>query len=231
MWLLSKYMGFVLGGGGGYFNGSHPIEQNIQALNDGEHNLKLHAPCSIIRCVPCLVQCIGTAIQGSFTGDSTGCDVMGLYSAFATYSSQMATLLIAYLTYRIMFSTVPKWEYVALVGLAIFVLSGLISMLPLIGVASYVKYDGFCYIDYQDVTHCVLWLLIMVPCVFGDLPLYVQIYKRSGLSKTVCFCLLGFWFLFFCGWVLGSPVYTYDAPVVYPTYSGPLPTPAYTQVY
>ena len=26
----------------------HPIEQNIQALNDGEHNLKLHAPCSII---------------------------------------------------------------------------------------------------------------------------------------------------------------------------------------
>ena len=62
----------------------HPIEQNIQALNDGEHNLKLHAPCSIIRCVPCLVQCIGTAIQGSFLGDSTGCDVMGFYSAFAT---------------------------------------------------------------------------------------------------------------------------------------------------
>ena len=183
----------------------HPIEQNIQALNDGEHNLKLHAPCSIIRCVPCLVQCIGTAIQGSFWGDSADCDVMGFYSAFATYSSQMATLLIAYLTYRIMFSTVPKWEYVALVGLAIFVLSGLISMLPLIGVASYVKYDGFCYIDYRDVTHCVLWLLIMVPCVFGVLLLYVQIYKRSGLSKTVRFGLLGFWFLFLCGWVLGIP--------------------------
>ena len=81
-----------------------------------------------------------------------------------------------------MFSTVPKWEYVALVGLAIFVLSGLISMLPPIGVASYVKYDGFCYTDYRDVTHCVLWLLIMVPCVFGVLLLYVQIYKRSGLS-------------------------------------------------
>ena len=83
------------------------------------------------------------------------------------------------------------------------VLSGLISMLPLIGVASYVKYDGFCYIDYRDVTHCVLWLLIMVPCVFGVLVLYVQIYKRSGLSKTVRFGLLGFWFLFLCGWVLG----------------------------
>ena len=184
----------------------HPIEQNIQALNDGEHNLKLHAPCSIIRCVPCLVQCIGTAIQGSFWGDSTGCYVMGFYSAFATYSSQLATLLIAYLTYRIVFSTVPKWEYVALVGLAIFVLSGLISMLPLIGVASYVKYDGFCYIDYRDVTHCVLWLLIMVPCVFGVLLLYVQIYKRSGLSKTVRFGLLGFWFVFLCGWVLGIPL-------------------------
>mmetsp|Transcript_10312 Transcript_10312/g.17559 ORF Transcript_10312/g.17559 Transcript_10312/m.17559 type:complete len:286 (-) Transcript_10312:1136-1993(-) len=157
-------------------------------------------------CVPCLVQCIGTAIQGSFWGDSTGCDVMGFYSAFATYSSQMATLLIAYLTYRIVFSTVPKWEYVALVGLAIFVLSGLISMLPLIGVASYVKYDGFCYIDYRDVTHCVLWLLIMVPCVFGVLLLYVQIYKRSGLSKTVRFGLLGFWFVFLCGWVLGIPL-------------------------
>ena len=171
----------------------HHIEQNIQALNDGEHNLKLHAPCSIIRCLPCLVQCIGTAIQGSFWGDSTGCDVMGFYSDFATYSSQLATLLIAYLTYLIVFSTVPKWEYVALVGLAIFVLSGLISMLPLIGVASYVKYDGFCYIDYRDVTHCVLWLLIIIPCVFGVLLLYVQIYKRSGLSKTVRFGLLGFW--------------------------------------
>ena len=99
----------------------------------------------------------------------------------------------------------PKWEYVALVGLAIFVLSGLISMLPLIGVASYVKYDGFCYIDYRDVTHCVLWLLIMVPCVFGVLLLYVQIYKLSGLSKTVRFGLLGIWFLFLCGWVLGIP--------------------------
>ena len=84
-------------------------------------------------------------------------------------------------------------------------ISGLISMLPLIGVASYVKYDGFCYIDYRDVTHCVLWLLIMVPCVCSVLLLYVQIYKRSGLSKTVRFGLLGFWFLFLCGWVLGIP--------------------------
>ena len=31
----------------------------------------------------------------------------------------------------------------------------------------------------------------MVPCVFGVLLLYVQIYKRSGLSKTVRFGLLG----------------------------------------
>ena len=156
-------------------------------------------------CQNCLKTALFALFDVSFWGDSTGCDVMGFYSAFATYSSQMTTLLIAYLTYRIMFSTVPKWEYVALVGLAIFVLSGLISMLPLIGVASYVKYDGLRYIDCRDVTHCVLWLLIMVPCVFGVLLLYVQIYKRSGLSKTVRFGLLGFWFLFLCGRVLGIP--------------------------
>ena len=161
----------------------HPIEQNIQALNDGEHNLKLHAPCSIIRCVPCLVQCIGTAIQGSFWGDSTGCDVMGFYSAFATYSSQMATLLIAYLTYRIMFSTVPKWEYVALVGLAIFVLSGLISMLPLIGVASYVKYDGFCYIDYRDVTHWSKIEFFGARQAFEDPPPH---FEGAGCEKAGC---------------------------------------------
>ena len=75
-------------------------------------------------------------------------------------------------------------------------------MLHIIGVASDVKYDRFCYIDYRDVTHCVLWLLIMVPCVFGVLFLYVHIYKRGGLSKTVCFG----WFVFLCSWVLGIPL-------------------------
>ena len=44
-----------------------------------------------------------------------------------------------------------------------------------------------------------------LPTYLGVLLLYVQMYKRSGLSKTVRFGLLGFWFLFLCGWVLGIP--------------------------
>ena len=61
------------------------------------------------------MQCIGTAIQGAFWGGTVGCDVMGFYSALASYSSQMATLLMAFLTYRIALSkSVPKWQVVGL---------------------------------------------------------------------------------------------------------------------
>uniref|UniRef100_A0A7S1J9V6 G-protein coupled receptors family 1 profile domain-containing protein n=1 Tax=Eutreptiella gymnastica TaxID=73025 RepID=A0A7S1J9V6_9EUGL len=163
-------------------------------------------------CVPCFIQCIGTAIQGEFWGwggsETVGCDVMGYYSAFATYSSQMATVLMAFITYALVFTTVPRWTLVVAAGVALFVVAAVVALLPLVGVGEYVKYEGFCYIDYRNVPQCILWLVIMVPCVLAVLGMYVTVYRKDRImtQPLVRKGLLGLWFVFFCGWVLGVPL-------------------------
>lgn len=161
----------------------------------------------LIWCLPCFIQCVGTAAQGSFWGGDVGCDVMGFYSAFATYSSQMATLLMAFLTYHfVFFSVLPKWTTVVLTGVGIFGSSCILALLPLIGIGSFVPYEGFCYVDYRNPVHCAVWLFIMLPCICGVFYCYLQIFRHSTQPQAIRRGLLGLWFVFFCGWILGIPL-------------------------
>ena len=131
---------------------------------------------------------------------------MGFYSAFATYSSQMATVLMALVTHQLVFSSAGPWNHLALLAAGAFGASALLALLPLVGVGSFVKYEGFCYIDYHNTAHCAVWLLVMVPCVLAVLYYYGAVYKFSALPPKVTQGLVLFWVVFLCGWVLGLPL-------------------------
>ena len=100
----------------------------------------------------------------------------------------------------------PCPQHVAWTGLGIFVLSGVVALLPLVGVGAYVKYDGFCYIDYRNATHDVLWLLVAAPCLGGALYCYAAAGRAPVVPTPIRAGLVGLWVVFLLGCVAAGCV-------------------------
>ena len=159
--------------------------------------------------LPCFVQC---AIQ-LFNGDGpwspgaskTGCDVMGLYSVFASIAGMTSTLWVAMLTVRSLTGRAPYTaKHGALVGVAIFIVSALFAALPLMGVGSFhYTGEGFCYIDFRNTPQTLILLLITLPTVVATIGLLSYALKIGGWPSQLDLYIMAGGFL--SAWTLWVP--------------------------
>jgi len=117
--------------------------------------------------LPCAVQCTIILIAGKggdwYPGNNgVGCDVMGLYSTFASVSGMLTAVSAAWLTKCMCIDSLPEVARVIGFTVATFVAAILISTLPLMGVGDYRFYEGFCYLDWYNVAQNVVLVTVVV---------------------------------------------------------------------
>lgn len=165
--------------------------------------------------LPCLVQCSlcffrGTDGQWSPMTSVVGCNVMGFYSVFASYSGMMTTLWIIYLTYR---KSTGSPALGARIGVAVPVIiffgALLMSTLPFMGVGSFQwTGEGFCYFDWRSIPLSILMLLITLLALGGAVIMLVMTYRRQTWPSKIdlIVMLVAFvsaWFLWVPATIIG----------------------------
>lgn len=136
--------------------------------------------------VPCWIQCFLVFADVTPREDwqptregGVGCDVQGFYSVFASVSSQILAVQIAYLTYKLAtkqrdgVSTKTSFITItiALLGSLVF------SLLPFMGLGEYAySGEGFCYFDWTDAAHVVLLETVSVLTMCATLALFIMAY-------------------------------------------------------
>lgn len=159
--------------------------------------------------MPCFVQCTLVFLKGH-TGDWSpqhriGCDVQGFYSQFGSICSMLATLLVAWISYRTAYKKgLPSMRLTAAFAASIFAFAILICVLPLAGATKQYTYTSgkFCYMDFYDPPQAVIMLLICTPSIIAVVALYVAA-ARGEWEKKLDLALLTLAFL--SAWVLWPP--------------------------
>lgn len=202
------------------------IRDNLAAKREDYNNdrvgplksLSAMACAELIWVLPCFIQCTYVWLQGYDGGFSpkhrVGCDIQGFYSVYATIAGQFCTCLLAYITYSLVVlekSVMPKTINKAICG--IFVLAFIISILPVIGVGSYVfGGEGFCYIDWSNkvdlmmvelvtIFNCIAVPYMFARVVLADSAVYERVAPTAPSSKVFVVYALAF----LLGWVVWIP--------------------------
>jgi len=152
--------------------------------------------------IPCFVQCFIIFVDGnngawSPKQEGSGCDVQGFYSVFSATIGQLLGAYGAYIAFqRGQVST----SAATLCCTVIFVVSGLLTALPFMGVGDFTYGgEGFCYYDWYDKTHASITFIISV-CTLIFVPVaYAKAYADATEPKLhILMFPCGFW----AGWVL-----------------------------
>lgn len=159
--------------------------------------------------LPCFAQCFITFAKGTrgewyqgYKGtkeNSTGCDVMGFYSLFSLVAGMGTTILMAFMTERILAGKpLPQRFVVDISIVAIFSLAFLYALLPIIGVHRYKFISPICYYDWYETSHSVLILLWNVPALFAGTALLAKCASHKSVMATHCLA-------YFLSWMLWPP--------------------------
>lgn len=159
--------------------------------------------------MPCFVQCALVFFKGH-TGDWSpkyriGCDLQGFYSQFGSICSMLATLLVAWMSYRAAHNKLlPSTRVTVVVGASIFAFATLICLLPLVGATGpYIYTSGkFCYMDFHDPPQSIVMLLICVPSIIAVVALYGAAARGAWENKLDLLLLT---LAFLSAWVLWPP--------------------------
>jgi len=130
----------------------------------------------LIWVLPCWIQCLANLIvdggnhwyvASNWENNTTGCDIMGFYSIFASVSGQLLVTLIAYATHSVVVCNKVLDASRVLMGITVaYFIALLMSLFPVMGVGSYAfSGEGFCYIDWSDKGQVVLMELVTWPCL------------------------------------------------------------------
>jgi len=131
---------------------------------------------------------------------------MGLYSQLGSLCSMLATLQVGVITYRVAHNKqLPSKRAVTAASVSIFVLSTIISLLPLAGATKpYALSDGgFYYIDWYDPPQAISMLIICLPTMAAVVALYGGAMRTGEWEKPLDLLLLIIGFL--SAWVLWPP--------------------------
>merc|ERR1712046_554243 len=91
--------------------------------------------------------------------NSTGCDVMGFYSLYSLVAGMGTTVLMAFMSERVLAGKpLPQLCVVNSVIAAIFALAFFYATLPLLGMHRYKYIAPICYYDWYETSHSVLIL-------------------------------------------------------------------------
>lgn len=206
---------------GGLAIGERATNKKVSLLTKNGYLKSLCAMASaeLIWVVPCFIQCVYVWLRGydgSFSPqNSVGCDIQGFYSVFATIAGQLCTCLMAYITYTIVVMDkpiAPKAVTTAIAG--IFGLAFVISILPVVGVGSYVfGGEGFCYIDWSNKVDLLMVELVTIFCCICVPYMYVRValvddvelWARVSPSAPNRFVFLLYALAFLAGWIIWIP--------------------------
>jgi len=148
----------------------------------------------LIWVVPCWLQCLAKWISDG--GDhwwvpnassyDEGCDVMGIYSVFASVSGMYLVGLIAYISYgTLVNNSKPTIFNTNMLIAGAYALAILQCLLPAVGIGSF-KYsgEGFCYIDWSNAGQAICMEIVTVPIFVATCYWYVSCACYSELAEA-----------------------------------------------
>lgn len=181
----------------------------------------------LIWVVPCWVQCLMNWISNA--GDvwwnpaassyTTGCDIMGFYSVFASVSGMYIVAVVAYVSFQTLVKNARPSPSTATILVVLSYLMALVQcLLPALGVGSFqFSGEGFCYIDWSNTAQAVCMEVVTYPIFFavcywyGCCALYVAPVEESCASERPLVRVpprCWWWFLllaYVSAWVLWLP--------------------------
>lgn len=162
--------------------------------------------------LPCLVQCFLTFALGrdgswspASEASSIGCNVMGFYSVFASFSGMISTLLIVIITYRSATGRAPLGVRCgSIISAVVFFGCLLFSALPFMGVGSF-EYtgEGFCYFDWRSKPLSILMLLVAMASMTAVIALLSLTLRSKGWISRNDLIIMGIGFV--SAWMLWIP--------------------------
>ena len=150
----------------------------------------------LIWVLPCFIQCF--VVFGDFSEEwqpsipgTSGCDVQGFYSVFASVSGQMLAIPIA----RSISKNVRESNYdcvvaTSVVSFAILACTLVFSLLPFMGVVDYAySGEGFCYFDFTETSHIILLEIVSLTSMILTVYFYVGALNHVNESTANSFGL------------------------------------------
>jgi len=138
----------------------------------------------------------GEWYQGS---EGVGCDIMGFYSLFSLVAGMGTTVLMAFLSERVLAGkALPKTSVVNAVIAGIFALAFIYAVLPLLGMHRYKFIAPICYYDWYETSHSILILLWNVPALIAGTVLLARCTWHRSIMSTHLLA-------YFLSWMLWAP--------------------------